>query len=51
MTRARYSQLDLTATSFYHVINQCIRRSYLCGDDSISGKTLITVGDGLLIDS
>ena len=38
MTRARYSQIDLTATSFYHVINRCVRRSYLCGDDRVSGK-------------
>ena len=38
MTRARHSQIDLTATSFYHVINRCVRRSYLCGDDDVSGK-------------
>ncbi len=38
MTCARYSQIDLTATSFYHVINRCVRRSYLCGDDRVSGK-------------
>jgi len=38
MTRARHSQIDLTATSFYHVINRCVRRSYLCGDDGVSGK-------------
>ncbi|NRA55584.1 MAG: transposase [Gammaproteobacteria bacterium] len=38
MTRARHSQIDLTATSFYHVINRCVRRSYLCGDDKVSGK-------------
>ena len=38
MPCARYSQIDLTATSFYHVINRCVRRSYLCGDDRVSGK-------------
>ncbi len=38
MARARYSQIDLTSTSFYHVINRCVRRSYLCGDDKLSGK-------------
>jgi len=37
MTRARHSQIDLTATSFYHVINRCVRRSFLCGDDKFSG--------------
>ena len=40
MTRARYSQIDLTVTSFYHVINRCVLRRYLCGDDRGSGKTL-----------
>ncbi len=38
MTRARHSQIDLTATSFYHVINRCVRHSYLCGDDKVSRK-------------
>jgi REP element-mobilizing transposase RayT len=38
MTRARNSQIDLGATSFYHVINRCIKRSYLCGEDRYSGK-------------
>jgi REP element-mobilizing transposase RayT len=38
MTRARYFQIDLTATSFYHVINRCVRRSYLCGDDKVTGQ-------------
>jgi len=38
MTRARHSQIDLTSTTFYHVINRCVRRSYLCGEDKVSGK-------------
>jgi len=33
MTRARHQLIDLTATSYYHVINRCVRRSFLCGDD------------------
>ena len=36
MTRARHSQIDLGATSFYHVINRCVRRSFLCGEDRYS---------------
>ena len=36
MTRARYSQIDLETTTFYHVINRCVRRSYLCGEDRYS---------------
>ncbi|NRA84258.1 MAG: transposase [Gammaproteobacteria bacterium] len=38
MTRARYCQIDLAETTFYHVINRCVRRSYLCGKDRYSGK-------------
>ena len=38
MTRARNCQIDLTATTFYHVINRCIKRSFLCGKDSYSGN-------------
>ncbi len=33
MTRARHQLIDLSATSYYHVINRCVRRSFLCGDD------------------
>ena len=38
MTRARHSQIDLGATTFYHVINRCVRRSFLCGEDCYSRK-------------
>jgi REP element-mobilizing transposase RayT len=38
MTRARRNLIDLTSSSYYHVISRCIRRSYLCGDDSYSGQ-------------
>jgi REP element-mobilizing transposase RayT len=38
MTRARHELIDLTATSYYHVINRCVRRSFLCGDDPYSHK-------------
>ena len=38
MTRARYSQIDLSETTFYHVINRCVRRSFLCGEDRYSHK-------------
>jgi len=38
MTRARRSQIDLTSTSYYHLISRCIRRSFLCGDDEYSGQ-------------
>jgi len=38
MTRARNSLIDLTSTSYYHVINRCIKRSFLCGQDDYSGR-------------
>jgi hypothetical protein len=38
MTRARHQLIDLNATSYYHVINRCVRRSFLCGDDPYSHK-------------
>ena len=38
MARARRSLIDLDATSYYHCINRCIRRSLLCGDDKYSGN-------------
>jgi REP element-mobilizing transposase RayT len=38
MARARESLIDLDATPYYHCINRCIRRSYLCGEDSYSGN-------------
>ena len=38
MTRARNSLIDLAETPYYHVINRCVRRSYLCGEDRFTGK-------------
>lgn len=38
MTTPRSSQIDLSATPYYHCIARCVRRSYLCGYDSERNK-------------
>lgn len=38
MTVARERLIDIQSTSYYHVINRCVRRAYLCGEDPYSGK-------------
>jgi len=36
MTSARSEQINLDATPYYHVMNRCVRRSWLCGYDELT---------------
>ena len=38
MTTARAAQIDYATTAYYHLMNRCVRRSYLCGMDKETGK-------------
>ena len=38
MPRPRSPQISLEDTPYYHCCSRVVRRAFLCGDDSYSGK-------------
>jgi REP element-mobilizing transposase RayT len=38
MTLPRSALIDIESTPYYHVMTRCVRRSYLCGTDTETGK-------------
>lgn len=39
MPQSRSSQISLIDTPYYHCVSRCVRRSFLCGQDNVTGQS------------
>lgn len=39
MPQSRVSQISLIDTPYYHCVSRCVRRSFLCGQDTFTGQS------------